>query len=196
MLSIVLNGVNKIQKITSEYGLTEKDFNKSLEKCINMFSEFGLDEDDILDDLLNNEIDISDTKENALYFINILEKLFLNFIYNKNKLIGNNLTSEHKDIDRKYLLGLKMITSSIKKDINEILICAKVSPKVQNHIRGKAPKRKKQSQIEAEQLAKDIWEKDSSITQENMAYQLKDKLELKQSIQTIIRWIKPFQPKK
>ncbi|OOF67764.1 hypothetical protein BKG89_09350 [Rodentibacter caecimuris] len=89
-----------------------------------------------------------------------------------------------------------MITSSIKKDINEISICAKVSPKVQNHIRGKSPKRKKQAQIEAEQFAKDIWEKDSSITQENMAYQLKDKLELTQSIQTIIRWVKPFQPKK
>lgn len=29
-----------------------------------------------------------------------------------------------------------------------------------------------------------------------MAYQLKDKLDLPQTIQTIIRWIRPFQPKK
>ncbi|HDR0777919.1 TPA: hypothetical protein QB021_002009, partial [Pasteurella multocida] len=53
-----------------------------------------------------------------------------------------------------------------------------------------------EEQIVAEEWAKDIWEKDPTITQEDMAYQLKEKLDLEKTIQTIVRWIRPFQPKK
>ncbi|HDR0860446.1 TPA: hypothetical protein QB086_001933, partial [Pasteurella multocida] len=71
-----------------------------------------------------------------------------------------------------------------------------ISPKLERSIKGKTEKKKKEEQIVAEEWAKDIWEKDPTITQEDMAYQLKEKLDLEKTIQTIVRWIRPFQPKK
>ena len=89
-----------------------------------------------------------------------------------------------------------IIKTFLKEKINELHAYSKVTPKAERIIKGKTPKAKKPEQLKAEELAKDIWGKDPTITQENMAYQLKDKLDLTQTIQTIIRWIKPFQPPK
>ena len=44
-------------------------------------------------------------------------------------------------------------------------------PTVDRHFKGKTPKAKKPEQLKAEEYAKDIWGKDPTITQENMAYQ-------------------------
>ncbi|MDY4594898.1 MAG: hypothetical protein SO424_07640 [[Pasteurella] aerogenes] len=72
----------------------------------------------------------------------------------------------------------------------------RLTPKADRKIKGKVKKKKKDDQIKAEELAKELWAKAPLITQEGMAYQIKDKLDLNQTIQTIIRWIKPHQPPK
>ena len=108
------------------------------------------------------------------------------------KIIGTMNSLEH--------MSLMLLNSSIKANLR-IKIGALVRrlekmPSVERTLKAKAPKTKKPAQIEAEELAKDLWKKAPRITQENMAYQIKDKLDLTQTIQTIIRWIKPFQPPK
>ena len=96
-------------------------------------------------------------------------------------------------------MALMLLSSSIKVNLkNKVGALVKrleVMPSVERTLKGKTPKAKKPEQLKAEEWAKDIWRKDPTITQENMAYQLKDKLDLTQSIRTIINWIKPFQPK-
>jgi len=91
--------------------------------------------------------------------------------------------------------AFNVTTSFLISYINDLTLWGKVAPTIERKIKGKIPKAKKPEQTKAEEYAIDIWKKDPSITQENMAYQLKDKLDLKQSIRTIQNWIKPFQPK-
>ncbi|HED4438953.1 TPA: hypothetical protein R4337_002084 [Pasteurella multocida] len=84
----------------------------------------------------------------------------------------------------------------IEQKIKELRILSDVSPTIDRKLKGKSQKSKKAKQLDAEELAKVLWAKAPEITQENMAYQIKDKLDLTQTIQTIIRWIKPHQPPK
>ncbi|APB78806.1 TPA: hypothetical protein QB072_001953 [Pasteurella multocida] len=109
----------------------------------------------------------------------------------KDELLNEILEKDKELYNQIYFLRLKIYESS--------LILSKlmsISPKLERSIKGKTEKKKKEEQIVAEEWAKDIWEKDPTITQEDMAYQLKEKLDLEKTIQTIVRWIRPFQPKK
>ena len=109
----------------------------------------------------------------------------------KDELLNEILEKDKELYNQIYFLRLKIYESS--------LILSKlmsISPKLERSIKGKTEKKKKEEQITAEEWAKDIWEKHPTITQEDMAYQIKDKLDLTQTIQTIKRWIKPHQPPK
>ncbi|HDR1033420.1 TPA: hypothetical protein QB366_002010, partial [Pasteurella multocida] len=109
----------------------------------------------------------------------------------KDELLNEILEKDKELYNQIYFLRLKIYESS--------LILSKlmsISPKLERSIKGKTEKKKKEEQIVAEEWAKDIWEKDPTITQEDMAYQLKEKLDLEKTIQTIKRWIKPHQPPK
>lgn len=139
----------------------------------------------------------------AIDLLDKLEYLIFHWVREKNKFIidilSNGVTAEkmmeHNEKDNEYgELSLDCI-GCLKVDFNELYALSEASPTAERMKLGQTPKAKKLEQLKAEEYAKDIWEKDPTITQENMAYQLKDKLDLTQSIRTIINWIKPFQPK-
>lgn len=143
----------------------------------------------------------------------------LSFIYTQEKMLNElvKIVRSHRKITYKYLPfddefkneelekitkiedniinEFNLTTSFLISYINDLVLWGNIAPTIDRKIKGKIPKAKKQEQLLAEDWAKDIWKKDPAITQENMAYQLKDKLDLKQSIRTIQNWIKPFQPK-
>lgn len=139
----------------------------------------------------------------AIDLLDKLEYLIFHWVREKNKFIidilSNGVTAEkmmeHNEKDNEYgELSLDCI-GCLKVDFNELYALSEASPTAERMKLGQTPKAKKPEQLKAEEWAKDIWEKDPTITQENMAYQLKDKLDLTQSIRTIINWIRPLQPK-
>ena len=142
-------------------------------------------------------------REEVFAFINAQEKLF-NDLLTVSKKHRNILYDflDFKPDDEKIIsyeenisFLFEVYANFLKTYINDLFNIIEIKPTLDRVEKGKTPKAKKPEQLKAEEYAKDIWEKDPTITQENMAYQLKDKLDLNQSIRTIINWIKPFQPK-
>ena len=192
--------------------INNSELEKLKEEFINLKGSNGLD---ILKFMANNlkhtkesallyysEKDVK--KENVFAFIKAQERFFYDLL---------NLSKKHRNVlydfldfkpdDEKILslekdieIGFDIYTTMLKTYINDLFNIIEVKPTLERIEKGKTPKAKKPEQLKAEELAKDIWKKDPTITQENMAYQIKDKLDLTQTIQTIIRWIKPFQPPK
>lgn len=169
---------------------------------------------DILKFIANN---LKHTKESALLAYNKKEikreKVFA-FINAQEKLFNNLLTvsKKHRNIlygfldfkpDDEEIISyeenisflFEVYANFLKTYINDLFNIIEIKPTLDRVEKGKTPKAKKPEQLKAEEWAKDIWGKDPTITQENMAYQLKDKLDLTQSIRTIINWIRPLQPK-
>ena len=141
--------------------------------------------------------------DEAIDLLDKLEYLIFHWVREKNKFIidilSNGVTAEkmmeHNEKDNEYgELSLDCI-GCLKVDFNELYALSEASPTAERMKFGKKTKAKKPDQIKVEEWAKDIWGQDPTITQENMAYQLKDKLDLTQSIRTIINWIRPLQPK-
>lgn len=142
-------------------------------------------------------------REEVFAFINAQEKLF-NDLLTVSKKHRNILYDflDFKPDDEKIIsyeenisFLFEVYANFLKTYINDLFNIIEVKPTLERIEKGKTPKAKKPEQLKAEEWAKDIWEKDPTITQENMAYQLKDKLDLTQSIRTIINWIRPLQPK-
>ena len=142
----------------------------------------------VIDETIEKQAEAANKK------VELLKKMLVNAGLDDNdikKITGTVINLEN--------MALMLLSSSIKVNLkNKVGALVKrleVMPSVERTLKGKTPKAKKPEQLKAEEWAKDIWRKDPTITQENMAYQLKDKLDLTQSIRTIINWIKPFQPK-
>ena len=142
-------------------------------------------------------------REEVFAFINAQEKLF-NDLLTVSKKHRNILYDflDFKPDDEKIIsyeenisFLFEVYANFLKTYINDLFNIIEIKPTLDRVEKGKTPKAKKPEQLKAEEWAKDIWEKDPTITQENMAYQLKDKLDLTQSIRTIINWIRPLQPK-
>ncbi|MDG2917835.1 hypothetical protein P7M46_07430 [Bisgaard Taxon 10/6] len=189
--------------------------NDELEKLKNEFISLkGSSGLDILKFVANN---LKHTKESALLSYEqkgIEKEKVLTFIRAQERTFNDllSLSKKHRTVIYEFLdfkpddekiisyennlaLLFEIYTSVLKTYINDLFNIIEIKPTLDRIEKGKRPKAKKPEQIKAEEWAKDIWEKDPSITQENMAYQLKDKLDLNQSIRTIINWIKPLQPK-
>ena len=169
---------------------------------------------DILKFIANN---LKHTKESALLAYNrkeIKREEVFTFINAQEKLFNDLLTvsKKHRNIlydfldfkpdDEKIIsyeenisFLFEVYANFLKTYINDLFNIIEIKPTLDRVEKGKTPKAKKPEQLKAEEWAKDIWVKDPTITQENMAYQLKDKLDLTQSIRTIINWIRPLQPK-
>ncbi|WGE79914.1 hypothetical protein [Actinobacillus equuli] len=209
MGNVIENLLDILEKIENETNLSQDEMTKAFEKLCPSIENFGNDEGDVLDDILYNQLNNEKIKDNIFYLLDVLEKVFieslntkhefmlndLNFILRDNNELENEISIRSKiDVRNKRLF--LVIKTFLKTKINELYAYSNVTPKADRIIKGKTKKSKKPEQIKAEEFAIDIWEKDPTITQENMAYQLKDKLELQQTIQTIIRWIRPFQPKR
>ena len=142
-------------------------------------------------------------REEVFAIINAQEKLF-NDLLTVSKKHRNILYDflDFKPDDEKIIsyeenisFLFEVYANFLKTYINDLFNIIEIKPTLDRVEKGKTPKAKKPEQLKAEEWAKDIWEKDPTITQENMAYQLKDKLDLTQSIRTIINWIRPLQPK-
>ena len=59
-----------------------------------------------------------------------------------------------------------------------------------------SPLKLKLDQIKAEEWVKEVWKKHPDVTQGQMAIDVKDALDLRQTIKTITGWIKPLDPQK
>lgn len=205
IIEIILNGLEKIE---SETNLSHDDMTKTFEKIFTAIETVGSDEGDVLDNILYHQLNNKNIKDGIFYFLDILERIFINALNTKNEFMANDLAFIFPDknelkneADQRLKIDVRnerlflLIKTILKAKINELYAYSNVTPKADRIIKGKTKKSKKPEQIKSEEYAVDIWKKDPSITQENMAYQLKDKLDLKQSIRTIQNWIKPFQPK-
>ncbi|MBM2609118.1 hypothetical protein JQN96_07840 [Pasteurella multocida] len=167
-------------------------------------------DDEILRNILDSFTEDDDT-DYELYqlALNGLQKIFSNYLEQNKKVISllvswlgveenhknelETMLNESNDIaETMFSFYFNVLSATALSFSNRV----RLTPKADRKIKGKAPKKKKDDQIKAEEWAKDIWGKDPTITQENMAYQIKDKLDLTQTIQTIKRWIKPHQPPK
>ncbi|EXI62135.1 hypothetical protein MHD_00905 [Mannheimia granulomatis] len=208
MNHILTNLLNIADKLDKEIKLPTPLPNEDLTKWLKAISELGTDENDAFVNLLESDSAIDDTQKQILFRLDLLNEIFHLLLTEKENFTKNDLSSiflnkddmlaefkERERIEKKYILLFNLIFALIKANINEIYSYSKVSVKVDRVKKGKLPKAKKPAQLKAEEYAKEIWAKAPDITQENMAYQLKDKLDLTQSIRTIINWIKPFKPK-
>lgn len=108
---------------------------------------------------------------------------------------SDKVINEMVEIETQFNLALDIPLNLIKSAADYSYKSSEVMPSVERHLKGKAPKAESPDKIKAKEWAKDIWAKSSIISVENMALQLKENLELNQSIDTIKRWIKPLKPK-
>lgn len=209
MENVIKNILDRLERIENETNLNGDAVTQAFEKICPSIESFGNDANDILDDILSNESNNEDMREDIFHILNFLEKIFIESLNEKNKFMLNDLSFilnndedvkneifHRSKIDVRYKRLFLIVKTFLKSKINKLYTYSNVTPKADRIIKGKTPKAKKPEQLKAEEWAQDIWGKHPTITQENMAYQLKDKLELPQTIQTIIRWIRPFQPKK
>lgn len=108
---------------------------------------------------------------------------------------SDKITSEMVDIETQFKIALDIPLNLIKSAADYSYKSSEVMPSVERHLKGKAPKAESPDKIKAKEWAKDIWAKSSTMSVENMALQLKENLELNQSIDTTKRWIRPLKPK-
>ncbi|CAM3760495.1 hypothetical protein ACLS0F_03270 [Avibacterium endocarditidis] len=209
MGNIIEKLLDALEKIEKEANLSQDEMTKAFEELCPSIESFGNDEENILNDILYNQLNNKNIKDNIFQLLDFLENIFVDSLSAKNDFMLNDLKfillddnelkneiSARSNIDVRNKRLFLIVKTFLKTKINELYAYSNVTPKADRIIKGKSKKSKKPEQVKAEEYAIDIWKKDPAITQENMAYQLKDKLELSQTIQTIIRWIRPFQPKK
>lgn len=188
---------------------TQEETNKIVDILANYLKTIKYDKDEIAEQTIQGKLNPEKTQKIILQYLKILVTLHSRYIdYSEKRAINSfkfifydspselelNI-SEEKLRNEKHLQLLRLGASNIEQLVNQLYTHTLASPTIERKKLGKIPKAKKQEQLLAEEYAKDIWRKDHTITQENMAYQLKDKLDLKQSIRTIQNWIKPLQPK-
>lgn len=140
----------------------------------------------------------------AIDLLDKLEYLIFHWVREKNKFIidilSNGVTAEkmmeHNEKDNEYgELSLDCI-GCLKTDFNELYALSEVSPTAERMKLGKKTKAKKPDQIKAEEWVKDVWRMHPDVTQGQMAIDVKDALDLPQTIKTITGWIKPLDPQK
>ena len=209
MGNVIKDILDHLERIENETNLNGDDVTKAFEKICPSIENLGNDANEILANLLSNEPNNEDMRECIFHILNLLEEIFIESLNTKNDFMLNDLSFilnndedvkneifHRSKIDIRYKRLFLIVKTFLKTQINELYTYSNVIPKADRIIKGRTQKAKKPEQLKAEKWAQDIWEKAPTITQENMAYQLKDKLDLPQTIQTIIRWIRPFQPKK
>ncbi|MCK3656778.1 hypothetical protein A4G19_15510 [Pasteurellaceae bacterium Macca] len=186
-------------------------FKKTLSSLSEIFDEAYSDKNKLIE-IAKKQIEENKNPINKEYIIEILDETINNLrqsvdIYSKilnmlnvKAIANDDITDEINALKNLEFLLTPLIEINlnmmIRSQINRMVYISDELPTIERSIKAKKPKRKKPEQLKAEEYAKDIWGKDPTISQENMAYQLKDKLDLSQSIQTIIRWIRPHQPAK
>lgn len=92
---------------------------------------------------------------------------------------------------RKYMRGLAELILMGVFDYHCII---EDSSNITGKIHGMQPKAKKPQREQAEKLAVQIWETLPAMKVENLAYEVKSQLKLKEHHKTICRWIKPYRP--
>lgn len=205
----LLNKLIKIMDILNDDIKDNAVFEVATTKVIENFKKIDFSPEDIINAAIDGEIDNKSYQMTLCDYLKFQETIFKSILDEQLEQMENDLKvilfddpksmRDELDFRKKraifFLKTFQMTSTMIELKIKELRVLSDVSPTIDRKIKGKIPKAKKQDQILAEDWAKDIWKKDPAITQENMAYQLKDKLDLKQSIRTIQNWIKPFQPK-
>ncbi|QLB40718.1 hypothetical protein [Mannheimia pernigra] len=188
---------------------TQEETNKIVDILANHLKTIKYDKDEIAEQTIQGKLNPEETQKIISQYLKMLIVLHSNYIeYSERRAINSfnfifydspeelaKAISEEQLRNNKHLQLFKLGISNIELYINQLYTQTLAAPTIERKKAGKTPKAKKAEQLLAEEYATDIWGKDHTITQENMAYQLKDKLDLKQSIRTIQNWIKPFQPK-
>ena len=143
----------------------------------------------VIDETIEKQAETANKK------VELLKKMLVNAGLDGNdikKITGTVISLEN--------MSLMLLSSSIKVNLkNKVGALVKrleVMPSVERTLQGKIPKAKKPDQINAEEWAKEVWEKHPDVTQGQMAIDVKDALDLRQTIKTITGWIKPLDPQK
>lgn len=206
----LLNKLIKIIEVLYDEIKDSAIFEDATNKTIEALKKIDVSPEDIISAAIDGEIDNTSHQMTLFNYLKFQETIFkvildeqlekmendLKFIlFDDSKLMRDELALRKKRAIF-FLKIFQMTSTMIEQKIKELRILSDVSPTIDRKLKGKSQKSKKAKQLDAEELAKVLWAKAPEITQENMAYQIKDKLDLTQTIQTIIRWIKPHQPPK
>ncbi|HEP1081829.1 hypothetical protein RFF30_10165 [Pasteurella multocida] len=206
----LLNKLIKIMEVLDDEIKDSAIFEDATNKTIEALKKIDFSPEDIISAAIDGEIDNTSHQMTLFNYLKFQETIFkvildeqlekmendLKFIlFDDSKLMREELALRKKRAIF-FLKIFQMTSTMIEQKIKELRILSDVSPTIDRKLKGKSQKSKKAKQLDAEELAKVLWAKAPEITQENMAYQIKDKLDLTQTIQTIIRWIKPHQPPK
>lgn len=192
--------------------ISEDELENLRNKFIGLKGKNGLD---ILKFIANN---LKHTKESALLAYNkkeIKREEVFTFINAQEKLFNNLLTvsKKHRNIlydfldfkpdDEKIIsyeenisFLFEVYANFLKTYINDLFNIIEVKPTLERIEKGKTQKAKKPDQIKAEEWVKDVWRMHPDVTQGQMAIDVKDALDLPQTIKTITGWIKPLDPQK
>lgn len=143
----------------------------------------------VIDETIEKQAETANKK------VEFLKKMLVNAGLDGNdikKITGTVISLEN--------MSLMLLSSSIKVNLkNKVGALVKrleVMPSVERTLQGKIPKAKKPDQINAEEWVKEVWKKHPDVTQGQMAIDVKDALDLRQTIKTITGWIKPLDPQK
>ena len=201
--------LNTLKKIEDETNLSQDDVTKGFKQLFPLIESIGNDEGDILDSIIYEGLKSNDIKDVIFYYLDCLEKILLKSINMKDIFMINDLKfiltdkdefenelSSRTEIDTRNIRLFLITKTLLKAKINELYSYSNVTPKDERIAKGKTPKAKKPDQIKAEEWVKDVWRMHPDVTQGQMAIDVKDALDLPQTIKTITGWIKPLDPQK
>ena len=192
--------LNTLKKIEDETNLSQDDVTKGFKKLFPLIESIGNDEGDVLDSIIYEGLNSDDIKDVIFYYLDCLEKILLKSINMKDLFMINDLKfilTDKDEFENELNIRLFLIIKTLlKAKINELYSYSNVTPKAERIAKGKTPKAKKLDQIKAEEWVKEVWKKHPDVTQGQMAIDVKDALDLRQTIKTITGWIKPLDPQK
>ncbi|ACE61465.1 hypothetical protein [Actinobacillus pleuropneumoniae] len=186
-----LNNINTISQTAKKEASEGKDFIKHIISRVEEGK--SIDFKQSLNDDLNsipNIIKVSNERKNNLIRVALLNsgaaiQQIDNFIDTLNKF---------NEIEE---FGIKtIINTKIKSTIEYVDKRIKYNNSIEGYFNGKKPKPKSTSQCDAEQKAAEIWAGDKMLSIQKVAEMVQYCCNITETIETIKRWIKPFDPLK
>lgn len=92
MENVIKNILDLLERIENETNLNGDDVTKAFEKICPSIEIFGNDAHDILDDILSNESNNEDMREDIFHILNLLEEIFIESLNTKNDFMLNDLS--------------------------------------------------------------------------------------------------------
>ncbi|PVX33034.1 hypothetical protein C8D76_11061 [Pasteurella langaaensis DSM 22999] len=145
--------LNSLEKIENEANVSQDEITKALEKIFTAIETAGNDESDILDNILYHQLNNKNIKDGIFYFLDILERVFINSLNTKNKFMANDLALIFPDknellneVDQRSKFDVRnerlflLIKTFLKAKINELYAYSNATPKADRITKGKTKK--------------------------------------------------------